>query len=514
MDAWLAEVQEDDVSRRLAVERQHRLAALLADTRTRIARLVGSVAAGALLSQGVAARVVGQLLARVSITVRDIHLRVLGDAGDGQGTAPEFVLGVVCKLVSLGAGPPDTAAGGSCDRDRTKLLVLDGLSVYWHKAAGAHAASRQAEKSDATAPVDALVLVQPVVMQASMRVTRGEQEQAAAGHAASWVLTDVQARLGAISVRTDPEAIRDMSHLFRGPLTDESRPPLLPQRSSGIVRPSVGYKKAAVWLQYASACIACRSRRERLALHPQALARRVKDLKRYRLLYASHLSSSLALFLGEEQREAVSDEVHAGGDAAHVGGQASGLGQASGAAADSASVDTMDELADLESGLPLTAIMALRDSCQAHLAVSPRKSFPPASSLSSRPPDTGDMVAAGPGGELPREPLGYWWWLGDFLLPWRHSARARANASTADLRHAAASLEFLFCGPPGEVLNADAHKSLRVSFELAKCCVELCGGRTKTAALSGGSGPSCSDVVARIHVCTPFLTSRPCLRLL
>jgi hypothetical protein len=40
VDVWLAEVQEEDVPRRLAVERQHSLAVLLADTRARLACLV------------------------------------------------------------------------------------------------------------------------------------------------------------------------------------------------------------------------------------------------------------------------------------------------------------------------------------------------------------------------------------------------------------------------------------------------------------------------------------------
>ncbi len=486
MDAWLAEVQEEDVPRRLAVERQHRLAVLLADTRARLARLVGSVAVGSLLSQGVASHVIGQLLARVSFTVRDIHLRVLGGAPDAQGASSEFVLGVVCKLVSLGSGPPDTVAASSCARDRIKLLVLDGLSVYWHKAAGAHASSRQVEKGVAMAPADSSVLVQPVVIRASMRVLRREQEQAA-GRAGSWVLTDVQVRVGAISVRAEPEAIKDMSCLLRNISTDESRPPLLPQRASGIARPSVGYKKAAAWLQYASACIACRTRRERLALHPEAIARRVKDLKRYRLLYAAYLRSSLALFLGE----AVGDEG----------------GHAFCAVASDDCVDQMDEMADLENGLPLTAIMALRDSCQGALAVAPLNSpFPAPTSPSAGNPGIGmgigigDVLPAGTRWEPLREPLGYFWWLRDLFQPLRHTSRAGAGKLASDAHHATSSLGLLFFGHEGRgKQDAHSHVSLFVSVELENFNVELYG-RKRAAASSAVSGAAGADAVARIYV--------------
>ena len=479
MDVWLAEVQEEDVPRRLAVERQHRLAVLLADTRARLARLVGSVAVGSLLSQGVASRVIGQLLARVSFTVRDIHLRVLGGAADAQGASSEFVLGVVCKLVSLASGPPDAVAAGSCARDRIKLLVLDGLSVYWHKAAGAHASSR-IEKGVATAPADTSVLMQPVVIRASMRVVR-QGQGLAAGRAGSWVLADVQVRVGAISVRAEPEAIKDMSCLLRNPSTDESRPPLLPQRASGIARPTVGYKKAAAWLQYASACIACRTRRERLALHPEAVARRVKDLKRYRLLYAAYLRSSLALFLGE----AVGDEG----------------GQAFCAVASDAGVDQMDEMADLENGLPLTAIMALRDSCQGALAVAPLDSpFPAPTSPSAGNPGIGGVLAAGTRREPLREPLGYFWWLPDLFQPLRHTPRAGAEKSASDAHHATPSLGLLFLGPEGRgEEDALSRVSLCVSVELENLNMELCG-RNRAAASSAVSGAAGADAVARIHV--------------
>ena len=48
----------------------------------------------------------------------------------------------------------------------------------------------------------------------------------------------------------------------------------------GIERPTVGYKKCGEWLKYAAACVVHRRRSERLALQQQALAQRVRDLKR------------------------------------------------------------------------------------------------------------------------------------------------------------------------------------------------------------------------------------------
>ena len=182
IDVILGEVGDDDACRKLSVERQHRLATLFADTRARITRLIGSLAAGSVLSHGVMGQVFGQVLARVSIVVQNAHFRLLGGAADGgsgeENCRSQFVLGIVCRLFSV-------CADGECasvSSFRAQNVVLEDLSVYWLRGPHAHTSSApqppvsSAQPHElpaaATAPIGALVLLQPLHARASLLVER------------------------------------------------------------------------------------------------------------------------------------------------------------------------------------------------------------------------------------------------------------------------------------------------------------------------------------------------------
>ena len=481
LDLVLAEVDDEDSSRRLSVERHQRLAVLISDTRMRMHRLIGSVIAGSVLSQGPTAMLMGNLLDRVSIKVENVHIRCLGGtAGGGVREQNEFVVGLTCKLMSL-----DTSAQqSSMPQTKLKDVLVQGISVYWQRGARC-----QAEASPAAGeqiPEGACTLLKPLDITATTIIERlGDEPTETEGSrppGRAWILRELVASSSSVHVRAGPEAITDLASLLQQGILEESRAPLQPPRSSGIVRPGVGYRKGAVsWWQYAQACLASRTRRERLALHKEALAQRVSDLKRYKNLYGTLLDAALAASLGQDRK------------------------RARGAAGETPEA-LADEISDLECGLPLAAVIALRDACEDTVARQARADVSTPSSLLTVPGE--EHTADAPAGnvEAPTDPqcaaangpLGYLWWLKDMVLQHNYAQQGSNVAGTSPptrsdgdaaapghVRHLLSRLGF------PEVVNGAAlgvtgrRVTVRVTNEQG--CFELCQDKKRLAA--SGSAP-------------------------
>ena len=219
MDLLLGQVTDDDPSRRLTIERQHRLALLLADTRTRLARLIGSLPVGSVLSHGAVSHLLGQLLARVSLTLRDIKLRVAGtsEAAEQGPSVPAFVFCVTCKAVSLtadaGRGEGGSSArgggGGSSSklRERMRILAVEGLSVHWWRCpyggaiSGSSSSSSSKERGGAGGgsvreemAEEAHVVLESLNLNASLLLAQKPAltHQSTSPRPAQWLLTQVR----------------------------------------------------------------------------------------------------------------------------------------------------------------------------------------------------------------------------------------------------------------------------------------------------------------------------------
>ena len=440
LELVLAEVEDEDSSRAAAVERQQRLATLEADTRTRMQRLIGSVAAGSLLSQGVMSSLVGHLLDRVAIRMQNVHIRCLG--GSSGGT--DFVVGVICEVISLAASAEEQGVHQGQPPRKVKDALVQGLCVYWQRGGSEAQAPQESPTPGIQPPEGACKLLHPLEVRAKAvieRLSDGPEGGSAGLQAAGgdWVLREVSVSTSAVHLRAEPAAITDLASLLQNGFPQDCRPALQPPRSCGIIRPSVSFKRgAAAWLQYAQACVTSRIRRQRMALHPEAVAQRVCDLKRYRLLYGILLDASLERSLGREVKEA-------GGAA----GESDSARERTRTRAGAQSFE--EELADLECGLPLQAVMALRDACEACRGALPAPAAPtlrtPAAVSPGQPISDGygatggtsgkgeEQSACSAGSEQPcrlDKSLGYFWWLPRVLTPLQPLASALTRPGGED----------------------------------------------------------------------------------
>ena len=322
----------------------------------------------------------------------------------------------------------------------------------------------------------------------------------------------VRARVGPVYVRCDPQALGDLGALHRMAYewSEEARPPLQPPRSTALQRPSVRYNKkdALPWLRYAVACVQDRRRRERVGLHQQAVKQRVHDMKRYRHLYAAALASALATSLGHEI-----DDTHT-----HMDSHKCGSPPPPSAAA----VDESCKLTDLEMGLPLAAIMALRNRCEDQVLVADKmiKTFEDralacSSSLNlTHPPHS---ASSPPPARLPTRPsLGYFWWLRGVMLARCEGGEGGAARRGAGGGHGVTQEWERGAGSWREMLvlllggasaagdqTMSATTSLGVSVELERWSLEVCEGNNKSAPRRlGGSVAAAVEAVAvaRLHV--------------